>query len=77
MRHHPRHHHRKRVIAVFVAGPEWQFKGYPLVEQGGIVNLFQKGWFDGKHHQTRRSPLTRAALLLNSRVHSPWCACAL
>ena len=34
---------RKQVVAVFVAGPTWQFKGWPgLSSDGSPVNIFSK-----------------------------------
>ena len=34
---------RKQVVAVFVAGPTWQFKGWPGVLSGGSpVDIFSK-----------------------------------
>lgn len=35
--------HRKQVVAVFVAGPTWQFKGWPSVlADGSPVDIFTK-----------------------------------
>ena len=35
--------YRKQVVAVFVAGPTWQFKGWPDVLAGGSpVDIFTK-----------------------------------
>lgn len=31
------------MVAIFCAGPEWQFKGWPWYQQGGIVSVFSKG----------------------------------
>ena len=37
------HTHRKQVVAVFVAGPAWQFKGWPgLTSDGSPVDIFSK-----------------------------------
>jgi len=34
---------RKRVVAVFVAGPSWQFKGWPWTMKGGSpADIFTK-----------------------------------
>ena len=36
-------HNRKRVVAVFVAGPSWQFKGWPWIVKGGSpADIFTK-----------------------------------
>jgi len=36
-------HNRKRVVAVFVAGPSWQFKGWPWTVKGGSpADIFTK-----------------------------------
>lgn len=36
-------HNRKRVVAVFVAGPTWQFKGWPWIVKGGSpADIFTK-----------------------------------
>ena len=36
-------HYRKRVVAVFVAGPSWQFKGWPWIVKGGSpADIFTK-----------------------------------
>lgn len=35
--------HRDRVVAVFVQGPAWQFKGWPwLLPDGSPVDIFAK-----------------------------------
>jgi hypothetical protein len=34
--------HWDRVVACFVAGPEWQFKKWPMFESGGTAQLFSK-----------------------------------
>ena len=35
---------RKQVVCVFVAGPTWQFKGWPgLTSDGSPVDIFTKG----------------------------------
>ena len=41
-------HNRKRVVAVFVAGPSWQFKGWPWIVKGGSpADIFTKSMFLG------------------------------
>ena len=38
--------YRERVVAVFVQGPTWQFKGWPwLQSDNSPVNIFAKGEF--------------------------------
>ena len=35
--------HRKQVVAVFVAGPLWQFKGWPgVLTDGSPVDIFTR-----------------------------------
>eukprot|EP00041_Stephanoeca_diplocostata_P009905 m.156625 g.156625 ORF g.156625 m.156625 type:complete len:447 (+) comp17942_c0_seq4:30-1370(+) len=49
--------HWDRVIACFVAGPDWQFRRWPLFEEGGSAGLFSavRGFYvyydDQKPHQ--------------------------
>lgn len=31
-----------RVVAVFVQGPAWQFKGWPIMERNDVNSIFKK-----------------------------------
>lgn len=59
-----------RVVAVFVAGPEWQFRSWPMLQSGGtIVDVFTQGELCQHRHPLFYIFIVQSAGLSSSKLY--------